>query len=332
MKLKLGNIELGRPFFQAPLSGYTDRAMRQIAREHGVPFAFSGLMLDKSTAHKKVLERMEFSIGPGDHPIGGQIVGTEPETMAKAAANLEKFGYDLIDLNFACPVPKVIRRGRGGALLQHPQQLRDIYKAVRDAVKCPVTMKLRCGFTLGDEDQASFWQICENAAKDQVDAVAIHGRSVGQRYRGRADWKVISDVKRRFPDMTIIGSGDLFAAEDVAKRISEENIDGVLIARGAIGNPWIFNESAALIEGNDKPEGPDLFEQKRVITQHLDLVIEHYNEKKAVAIFRKFSAQYVKRHPKRKKVLFDLITAKSVQEVKSGIDKWYGQAVWPLSD
>ncbi|MCF7958875.1 MAG: tRNA-dihydrouridine synthase, partial [Phycisphaerae bacterium] len=156
--------------------------------------------------------------------------------------------------------------------------------------------------------------------------------TVGQRYRGRADWKVISDVKRRFPELTIIGSGDLFTAEDVAMRISQEMIDGVIIARGAIGNPWIFNEAAALIEGKEKPENPDLLEQKRVICRHLDLVVEHYNSKKAVAIFRKFSAQYVKRHPQRKKVLFELITAKTVEEVKGAIDKWYGPVVCDLSD
>ncbi len=323
-KLKLGTLCLEEPFFQAALSGYTDRAMRTLAREFGCPFTFSGLMLDKSTAYKKVLARPEFSIVGEPGPVGGQIHGLLPETMARAARTLEEFGYHLIDLNFACPAPKVIRRQRGGYMMRDPKLVREMFLQVRDAVKCPVTYKLRIGFSDSEQSRANFWEIVENAAVDGVDALIIHGRSVQQLYRGKADWDILDQVKERFPNMTVVGSGDVFTAEDVVHRLKTHRVDGVLIARGSIGNPWIFREIRALLAGGPKLPEPDIKEQGEVIKYHIKMIEETYERHRIVPFMRKFIVHYSKRHPHRKLVMMELLSVKTLEGVYEGIKKWYG--------
>ena len=173
--LQLGSLKLDSPFFLAPLSGYSDRAMRRLCRRFGSPFGMPGVMLDTTTVNPTVIRKGMNAIVDDEHPIGGQIMGTDPSIMAQAATILEQTGYDLIDLNFACPVPKVLRRGRGGCLLGRPEDLMAIYRAVREAVSCPVTMKLRVGFDDGEQSREHFWEICESAFAEGVDAIMVHG-------------------------------------------------------------------------------------------------------------------------------------------------------------
>ena len=261
--LKLGNLELDVPFFQAPLSGYTDRAMRILAKEFGAPLTFTGVLLDKIALHQQAVRKLGLAPGDDEHPVGAQILGADPGKMAMAAANFEQMGFDIIDLNFACPAPKVLRRSRGGALMTDPGKIREIFLRVRDSVKCPVTMKLRIGHGNGDENRQKFWQICENASADGADAVVIHGRTVLEKYRGKANWQLLAEVKRQFPEMTVVGSGDMFEAEDIAEKLAESRIDGVLIARGAIGNPWLFQQLRAVFEGTDEPACPNRLSREK---------------------------------------------------------------------
>ena len=192
--MKIGNIKLDIPVFQAPLSGYTDIAMRTIAREHGAPLTFTGVMLAKNILNAKAMRKGIFHPAEGESPIGAQILGSDPVLMGKAAAVFASIGYDLIDINIACPAPKVLRRGRGGALLKDAETTIEIFKRVRDAVKCPVTMKLRTGFGSDDGTRENFWQICEEVSKGGVDALVVHGRTVKGYYRGKADWQIIRQV------------------------------------------------------------------------------------------------------------------------------------------
>lgn len=321
--LRLGRLELGVPFFMAPLSGYSDRAMRALARRFGSPLCLPGVMLDTTTINPKVIRKGINAIPEGDHPIGGQIMGHDPATMAAAAAELEKLGYDLIDLNFACPVPKVLRRGRGGCLMSRPGNLLAIYEAVREKVSCPVTMKLRTGFDSDETSRAFFWEVCERAIAGGVDALAVHGRTVLQRYKSFPDWTVPAELKRRYPEATIIGSGNLFNARTAWKRLTESGVDGVLIARGAIGNPWIFSELHALAAGRETPEPPSVAEQAEVITTHYEMMRSDYQEGKAVGLFRKFTIQYARRHPQKNDVGRALMAATSDAELFATMDQWY---------
>lgn len=324
--LKLGSLSLDAPFFQAPLSGYSDYAMRILAKEHGAPLTFAGVMLAKSVTHPKILSKDVFQPKDDEHPVGAQILGKTPATMAKAAKALSDTGYDLIDLNFACPAPKVLRRGRGGALINDPDTAIEIFRKVRQAVTCPVTIKLRTSFDGSSESFDNFYKIVAETVKDGVDAITIHGRSVKQKYRDKADWEILAEIKRQFSNTTIIGSGDLFEAEDIAQRIRQSGIDGVVLARGAIGNPWLFADLGAVLSGKPRPEKPTVEQQGQVIMQHLELCCRAYEVNKSVRYLRKFLVNYCKLHPDRKEAQRDLIAAGNKAQLMTAMKKWYGLA------
>lgn len=323
-RLKLGGLELDMPFFQASLSGYSDRPMRLLALRHGAPLTFAGVMLSKVICHPKVLRHPNFTVIDREHPVGAQILGRDPEVMAAAARGLIGIGYDLIDLNFACPAPKVLRRQRGGFMEREPELVIETFKRVREAVQVPVLMKLRIGYDESAESREKFWQICEGVAREGVDALIIHGRTVVAKYRGKADWGVPAEVKKRFPKTTIIGSGDIFSAQAVVQRLAETGLDGVTIARGAVGNPWIFAETRALIEGGPAPSPPTLREQGELVLGHFLAVMDHYHRRKGIAYFRKFSIHYCRRHPERKKAQMALMAGTTEAEVVAAIKEWYG--------
>jgi nifR3 family TIM-barrel protein len=315
--LKIGNIILDVPFFQASLSGYSDYAMRAIARDFGAPMTFAGVMLAKSVIHPRVFNNPSFKPGDDEHPIGAQLLGEDPEIMAKAAKVVWKAGYDLIDLNFACPMPKVIRRKRGGFLLNEPDKVIEIYNAVKDSVDCPVTMKLRTSF----ENQScdNFWDIVSRASAGKVDALIVHPRSVCQRFTGSANWRFLAEVKKQFPRTIIFGSGDLFSADTIKNNIKNTGVDGAAIARGAIGNPWIFSQ----LRAGNQFHAPTLDEQGRVISKHFNLVCKLYGHEMALRHFRKFAIAYCKLHPLRRKAQKALVSAKTSEEFLAAVQQWY---------
>ena len=320
---KIGNLNLSVPFIQAPLSGYSDYAMRRLGLDFGVPLTFSGVMLAKSAAHPKLLSKPAFRPHDDEHPVGAQILGNDPATMAKAARALEGAGYDIIDLNFACPAPKVLRRRRGGYLLKEPETVMEIYNRVREAVTCPVTMKLRIGFDSSRESYDNFHQIVFDAAQQKIDALTIHGRTVVQKFSGAVDWDLIAEIKHRFNGTTIIGSGDLFQPQATIQRLNNTKIDGVLIARGAIGNPWIYKGLNAVWAGKPSPNPPMLAEQAEVIRKHFEMICHLYEPIKAVRYFRKFLVRYCRLHPKRKQAQKALLAAKSKAELLIVFRRWY---------
>jgi tRNA-dihydrouridine synthase B len=323
--MRIGKLNFKWPFLQAALSGYTDRAMRLLARQFGCELTFSGVMLDKSACHKSVMRMKNYQIKDDDHPIGGQLLGTDPKIMAQAAQNFVAQGYDVIDLNFACPAPKVLRRGRGGAMLDNPNLIIEIFKTVRDVIKLPLMMKLRIGI---DESQAAredFWKICDNVIPGGVDALIVHGRTTSQYFRGKADWTVIAELKKKYPQATIIGSGDLFEPADIIAKMKTAGIDGVAIARGAIGRPWIFKELIDLLEGKTEIYKPDVQQQGLIIPRHLDLPGELYEPKKRVWYFRKFLAHYSKYHTgEKRKLKMQLVTAHDEEQLRTVIKNYYG--------
>ncbi len=321
--LKFGSIQLDMPFIQAPLSGYTDHPMRILAKRFGCPLTFTGVMLDKIALHHKALKKLKFQPMDNEHPVGAQILGEDPATMAAAAKKFIEIGYDLIDLNFACPAPKVLRRARGGHLMQQPEVIRETFLRTREKVNCPIFMKIRSGYDRSEAAAEDFWTICENAANDGVGMLAIHGRTVCQKYRGKANWSIIAEAKKRFPNLTIFGSGDIMMPEIAIERLNESGIDGILIARGTIGNPWIFRDIRALYNGDPKPEPPSLTEQGQVMLEHFEMVSETRSIVKGVPYFRKFMAGYCKRHPERKKTLLALMACKTKEAVIETIKAHY---------
>jgi nifR3 family TIM-barrel protein len=322
--LRIGTVSVDFPLVLAALAGYTDLPYRLICRSCSASYTATEAMLDRQVLLEGKLRKRMIRLDPADHPIAGQIMGHEPETMARAAASISAMGFDVVDLNFACPVRKVISRGRGGALMKDPGLALEIVRAVTEAVPGnPVTLKLRRAFLEADGHHEAFWKIAHGAFEAGVAAICVHGRSVEQKYKGRAEWDFLARVKREFPDRTIIGSGDVHTPADALKMIDETGVDGVAAARGAIGNPWFFEQARDLAAGR-LPLQPGFDEQRTLILRHFRLACETYDPTRGLKILRHFCLQYAKMHPRRTDLRNALVAVRTEEQWRVVIDDFYG--------
>ena len=320
---RIGDVEIDFPVILAPLAGYSDLPFRQVCRALGAPFCATEMILDRCLLVKPDKPQHISRTGDNEHPIAGQLIGNEPATMATAAELLDRRGFDVIDLNFACPVRKALRRRRGGHLMGHPDLAIDITRAVVAAAgKRPVTVKLRRAFFESDTEHEAFWRIAEGAFDAGAAAICVHGRSVEVRYSGPSDWEFLASVKQRFPDKTIVGSGDILSAQAAMDMLAQTGVDAVSVARGALGNPWIFRQWCDLAEGREMFV-PSLSEQKEVIHDHYRRSVEFYGEHKATAIMRKFGIKYASLHPTPKKLRMAFVAGKDSFDWCAVLDNFY---------
>jgi tRNA-dihydrouridine synthase B len=256
--MNIGPIHLDHPFCQAGLAGYSDRAMRLVARRRGCPYAVTEALLDVILLSGGQGLKKSIDINDEDHPVAGQIIGSDADTMSKSAAILAERGYDVIDLNFACPVKKIKNKARGGHMLQDLPRAIDILKSVRDTVPAnvPTTVSLRRGYDDSAESEDRFHQLIQTAWSVGYSAARVHARTVQQKYQGRARWPFLKQIKQQYSHNTILGSGDVFTADDVVAMLETTGVDAVWIARGAIGNPWIFEHAAALVAAKKRSPSP----------------------------------------------------------------------------
>jgi len=323
MPLRIGPFAADLPVVLAGLAGYSDLPYRLLCRSLGAPYCYTEAMLDRQVLLEGKLRKRLVRLDPADHPVAGQIMGVEPETLAEAARALDRLGFDVVDLNFACPVRKVVAHKRGGALMNDPERALAAVRAVIAAVPSrPVTLKLRRAFKDADAASETFWKIARGAFEAGVAAIAVHARSVEQKYTGRADWEFLASVKREFPDRTILGSGDVMHPADALRMLAETGVDGVLAARGVIGNPWFFEQCRDLIAGRP-PRQPGLEEQRQTIYRHYRLASEAYDPRRGLKMLRHFSLQYAKMHPRRTDLRNALVGVRTEEEWKSVIDAFY---------
>ncbi len=324
--LQLGNIPLGSPFVQAALSGYSDWPMRVIARRLGASYTLCEVLLDKFLVEqrKSRKNRHLIHVGEEEHPVGGQLMGADPELFGPAAVKLVEAGFDVIDINFGCPVKKVLGRCRGGFHLSQPETALEIIRRVRDHVpaEIPVTVKMRRGIDDTAESRDRFFQIFEAAWSIGVAAITVHGRTVTQRYDGPSNWEILREIKTRAGNNIILGSGDLFDARACVEMMKFTGVDGVTIARGAIGNPWVFGQAQALAAGREVIY-PSLHEQRRIIAEHLRLAIEHYGPVKACRHMRKFGIRYAELHPDYLPLRDAFIKVSTPEDWQAILEKWY---------
>jgi tRNA-dihydrouridine synthase B len=259
--MNIGPIQFAHPFCQAGLAGYSDRAMRLVARRRGCPYAVTEALLDVILLSGGQGLKKSIDINDEDHPVAGQIIGSDADTMSKSAAILAERGYDVIDLNFACPVKKIKNKARGGHMLQDLPRAIDILKSVRDTLppNVPTTVSFRRSFDDSKQSEDQFHQLIQTAWSLGYAAARVHSRTVQQKYLGRASWPILKQIKQQYPDQKILGSGDVFTAEDVIQMLDTTGVDAVWIARGAIGNPWIFQHAAALLQIQEKKRYPTPF-------------------------------------------------------------------------
>ncbi|MEA2710757.1 MAG: tRNA-dihydrouridine synthase [Phycisphaerales bacterium] len=334
--MRIGPIQLAHPFCQAGLAGYSDRAMRLVARRRGCPYAVTEALLDTILVNGGVGLRKSIDISDEDHPVAGQIIGSEPATMARAAQLLHQAGYDVIDLNFACPVKKIKNKARGGHMLLDTARAISIVKSVRDALPptATTTVSLRRGFDESPESLERFHELVETIWANDYAAVRVHARTVEQKYLGQSRWDFLREVKQRWPDKTILGSGDVFTAEDVVRMLSETGVDVVWIARGAIGNPWIFTHAAALLRG-ESIAPPTIHEQRDALAEHFAIAMQIHGEQLAGRRMRKMGIKYSRFHPRAADVKKEFINVHSLRDWTAVLENHYateGPGVWPAAN
>ena len=281
--MNIGNIELSAPLALAPMAGITDLPFRLICRRLGCGMTVSEMVSAKGLLYKNVKTTEMLRIDDGERPTAIQLFGSVPAELAEAARIVEASGADMIDFNMGCPVPKIVNNGEGSALMKNPRLAHDILAAMVKAVKIPVTVKFRAGWDDANRNAVEIARAVEAAG---VSAVAVHGRTRQQFYEGKADWSIIADVKQAVK-VPVFGNGDIFTVADGLRMLEQTGCDGLMIGRGADGNPWLFTALAAALRGEPLPQPPSLKERLAQAAEHLEMLIAYKNEVVAVKEMRR---------------------------------------------
>lgn len=339
MPLHIGPLTIASPLAQAALSGYSDGPMRMLARRFGATYALAEVLIDRFAVESQSTNfiRRHLHIADEDHPIGGQLMGSDPLQFQFAAQRLVQAGFDVIDINFGCPVKTAIGGCRGGYHLGQPEAALEIVSRVRDAVppEIPVTVKMRRGIDETSESRDHVLTILAGVFDRGIAAVTLHGRTVEQKYVGPSRWSFLKEAKASFANQTLLGSGDLFTAEDCVRMLAETGVDGISIARGAIGNPWIFASVDALLSGQPHPAPPQLIEQRDVLLEHLRLAREVYGDDACVPRLRKHLVKYARLHPEHAEVRNAFAKVNRVSDIEELFKTHYSadrNGVWPENE
>ncbi len=269
--MRIGPYEFDGRYFLAPLAGVSDRPFRKICRDMGAAFASTEMVSAHGLLHGSAQTESYLDRDPEESPFAVQIFAAEPEVLARGGEAAVRHGAGMIDINMACPVKKVCGSGAGAALAREPERVREAVAAVRAAAGVPVTVKIRAGW---DDGHVNCVEVARAAEAGGASAVALHGRTRAQGYSGAARWELVRAVKQAV-GVPVLGSGDVWTADDALRMRAETGCDAVLVARGACGYPWVFAELRAAERGEPRPPPPDRDAWAEVVLRHVDLQIEH---------------------------------------------------------
>ncbi len=288
MKLKIGTVTLDNNVILAPMAGVTDLPFRLLCREQGCGMVVTEMVSAKAILYKNKNTKELLTVRSEERPAAVQLFGSDPEIMAEIAAQIEDGPYDVIDVNMGCPVPKIVNNGEGSALMKDPKRAEAVLSAMVRAVKKPVTVKFRKGFNDESVNAVEFAKMAESCG---VAAVAVHGRTREQYYSGTADWDIIRRVKEAVK-IPVIGNGDVFTPEDAGRLLEQTGCDGIMVARGAKGNPWIFHRINHYLETGEALPGPSVQEIREMILRHSRMLADYKGERVAMREMRSHMAWY----------------------------------------
>lgn len=291
--MQIGKIKLEAPLALAPMAGITDLPFRLICRRLGCGLTVSEMVSAKGLLYKNVKTTEMLRIDARERPTAIQLFGSVPAELAAAAKMAEADGADIIDFNMGCPVPKIVNNGEGSALMKNPALAYEILAAMADAVRIPVTVKFRAGW---DDEHRNAVEIARAAERAGVAAVAVHGRTRQQFYEGKADWSIIGQVKQAVK-IPVFGNGDIFTVEDGLRMLRGTGCDGLMVGRGADGNPWLFQMLKAALAGEPVPPAPGVEERLRLAAEHLQMLIDFKGEYISVKEMRRHISAYLKGLP-----------------------------------
>ncbi len=318
MGAKIGTIEIQDKLILAPMAGVTDLPFRLLCKEAGCDILYTEMVSAKAMYYKNKNTIPLLALDDREHPIGLQLFGSEPELMADMARQIETLGFDFIDINMGCPVPKVFNNGEGSALMKDPKLAGQIVAAIHRAVKIPVTVKIRKGI---DEDHVNAVEMAKELEESGAAAIAIHGRTRTQYYAGHADWDIIRQVKEAVT-IPVIGNGDILTAEDVLRMKRETGCDAFMIGRGAKGNPWIFSQVKQALAGETIPGKPPVDEVVSMILRHLDMMIAFKGEYTGVHEMRKHVSWYTTGYPNSTRIRGLVNEIETREELEIVLKKW----------
>ena len=289
--MQIGKFTFNEPVFLAPMAGVTDTAYRIIAHDMGCPLCYAEMVSSQGIHFRNERTLTMLESEPGERPLAMQIFANTPEMAAEAAKYVADLGTaDILDFNMGCPAPKIVKNGEGSALMRDPDKAYAILSAIRKAVKMPFTVKMRKGW---DDEHVNVLEIAKIAEAAGVDAIAVHGRTREQFYSGKADWDIIAEVKKTVK-VPVIANGDVRTCQDLQKILDVTGADGVMIGRGAQGNPWIFRQLTHFLRTGEILPKPTMQERAEVIIRHLDLLLKYKGDYIGPREMRKHATWYTR--------------------------------------
>ena len=312
MRLKIGNVELQNQVVLAPMAGVTDLPFRLLCHEQGAGLLSMEMVSAKAISfHNKNTESL-MEIDEREHPIALQLFGSDPDLISEVAKGIEERPFDILDINMGCPVPKVVNNGEGSALMKNPKLIGEIVEKTVKAIKKPVTIKIRKGF---NESLINAVEVAKIAEQSGAAAIAVHGRTREQYYSGKADWDIIRQVKEAVK-IPVIGNGDVTSPEKAKAMLEQTGCDGVMIGRGAKGNPWIFRQIVHYLETGEKLEKPDIEEVKQMMMRHARMQMEYKGGFTGIREMRKHVAWYTTGYPHSARLRNLVNQAESIEELE----------------